>query len=289
MPMARLRSENQPTIGVATPHVAVSYIVTASGIPDIENPNLELDPNTGRVTQYSTLATHDWRELDSAVWISRSVARRMRDTSRVWLEIHAMLKESGSVATDPATKALSKTFRDFATKEAEKGSVALNSGRGFTQEGAAWWRLAEIEIYRSQRVFHSYNHLLSELLRNPKGIPPNHRVTRYGPVHEREFPMHLSALGVATGKAPDHLAPLVKFTYEEGDSQLPLTLERAIGRVFNNERARLAAFAKKVPDRKVRDIIELFLLEYPRTDDTNLRGLASDQRNRFRSMGMGDE
>jgi hypothetical protein len=233
------------------------------------------------------LAAHDWRELDSAVWISGGVAQRMRQVSRLWLEIHSILKNSKSFTKNKNAKKTSKEFQDFAKFEAEKGSVALNSGRGFTKDGAYWWRLAEIEIYRSQRVFHSFNHLLSELIRRPKGISLADVVKRYGPIHEREFPLHLGALGVAVGSPPQNLSPLVKLTYVEGNSNKALTLEAAIERLYKYEDLRIINFSKKVPDYKVKKLIQSFLYENPEMDGYWIKRMADEQRQRFESMGMG--
>lgn len=89
---------------------------------------------------------------------------------------------------------------------------------------------------------------------------------KYGPIHEREFPLHLGALGVAVGSAPQSLSPLVKLTYVEGNSKKALTLEAAIERLYRYEDLRLEKFWKKAPDKKVKFLIERFLLEYPEKD-----------------------
>lgn len=311
--MAKLRAKG--VVGVASPEVAEPYIATAGGVPSLENLGFEMDGATGRVIQNSSLAVHDWREIDSALWISSDVVHTMRQNSELWVKIHAQLARNKTLpltkdgksrqtsellakirswlarnktlplARDRRSRELSDLFRQFAATAGPDNPYAERAARGFEEGGAQWWRLAEVEIYQAQRTFHSFNHVLSLLLQHPQGIKPGDSFPEFGPIHQSELNMHLRGLGLQAGAPRDNPSPLVQLTYNSATSQEPLTLARALERVINGERKRLEEFAKIVPDPEVKRLITEYLREQEPMREGDFQRMARLLQARYRRMG----
>jgi hypothetical protein len=281
--MAELRADKEPAIGVASPFENPDYIATGTGVPNLDIGKLKLNPVTRRAMQVNSLAAHDWRQIDSAIWVSKEILDSTREISKAWLEIHSLLKKSPALTDSAEAKEAGNRVRDYAKRNPNYPEAQM-SMEGFTPEGAYWWRMAEIELYRTQRGFHSFDHLLIQLMRDD--LPNDIQITNEGPLHQREVDLHRWGLGQSGGNPPLHASPLLQVTYEEAHDASPLTLTKAIKRITEEERRRLAAFGKRVPDAQVKSFIERYLKAHPSRSDGEIERMARNQRERWRDLGL---
>jgi hypothetical protein len=282
IPMAKFRVRSDSTIAVAGPR-------DPNTVPDglKDSAPIEVDPATGRAKQSEALFSHDEREADSVITLSRSILDSQQRGSAIWLKVHDILKNNTSLpmSTDAEAKRLSKLFLDYAKDH--PSDSATRSSNGFTPDGAQWWRLAEIAMYHNQRRYHSMNHLLTQLIRAPRGLASDGVFATQGPINQSEMNIHRWGLGAKAGKLKDDANQFSRLSFEEGTDPAPLTLEKAIEAVTNGELDRIKRFADQVPDPQVKQVVAEYLASQKRLTPAEIKKMADEQRERYRVMGQG--
>jgi hypothetical protein len=285
-------------VGMADPHgVHIEpYAVTNSAPPTPANHSrLILNPATGRVREFNGLFSHDVGHMANGIYVDKATAHHLQEMSQFYSDVHAVfdqkeVRERDLRVTNPEAMRIREALLKY-----------TYNGRSPVKEelpGVAATRYVTMQMMYSQSSYHGYEHMLGWLIREKQGLDPaTFNEQDRGSTFAREAVFHLMRLGVrAPGSEPFFMSPVGVLTFQNAtDNQGPMTLERALGFIHNQDNERATTMLEDLTkqfenDPQVLEKLQTIRAKYAllldhRADSNEIRAMAERTRRRYQALG----
>lgn len=144
--------------------------------------------------------------------------------------------------------------------------------------GIAESRYVELEMYVLERRWHSGFHIHGYLADHPGGLSAFERVSKYGPMYEKENLLHMAGLGYRTvAVEPPPVSALIRKTVTSATDMSGLDMEKARKSLFLGTREQMQKIGHFVQSPGAKDALRRYETARPAFTEAQIKAFAKEE------------